>query len=76
MPCMAVCKYHHWQKWSFNLRYSSSYAHRAMFESIVVFDVMKHSPPKAYMPLCRKMVQEEGEKFYIFELGVMSGSVY
>lgn len=42
----------------------------------MVFDVMKHSPPKAYMPLCRKMVQGEGDKFYIFVLGVMSGSVY
>lgn len=45
-------------------------------QSIAVLGVMKHSPPKAYMPLCRKMIQEEGDKFYIFELGVLSGSVY
>lgn len=37
----------------------------------MVFDVMKHSPPK----VVEKMIQE-GDKFYIFELGVLSGPVY
>ena len=42
----------------------------------MVLDAMKHSLPKAYLFLCRKMIQEEGDRFYIFELVVLSGSVY